>query len=168
MKRCTTRRIIKRLLVLKCIGGHVKYHREGNAYQHSILVWRAARKIFKGNKTMQIVALLHDIGKIETSVRNGKGDWSYPNHAKVGGEILDKFIPRDHPHFEEIRWYIQNHIKPLFWKSVDDAQKVAKDMPEGCTIQNLAKLALCDLQGSHAVKEVDNSKLIHLLKKIAA
>lgn len=117
---------------------------------------------------MQITALLHDVGKIYTSVREGKHNWKYPNHAKAGGENLHKFIPKDYPHFEEIRWYIQNHIKPLFWKSVEDAQKVAKDMPEGCTIQNLAKLALCDLQGSHAVKEVDNSKLIHLLKKIAA
>ena len=151
---------------LKLIGGHKIYHLEGNVYRHSILVWRASKKIFRGDHLMQIVALLHDIGKIETSQRKGKGDWSYPGHSPAGAEILDRFVSKEDPRFEVIKWYVGNHIKPLFWNSKKDAQRMY--VPKGCSIQNLAKLALCDLSGSYAIPEVGKQEeKVKLLCEVA-
>lgn len=165
-KRISSKSILKnkKFKMLKRVGGHKIYHQEGNALRHSILVRRAAEKIFKGNPMMQLISLVHDIGKLVASQRAGKGDWTYPNHAKAGGAILSEFIPEDYENYHLIKWYIENHIKPLFWKSEEDAERL--QVPEGASLRNLARLALCDLCGSYATKEVDNTKLIKLLKKI--
>lgn len=166
MKKISSKGILKnkKFKMLRRIGGHKIYHQEGNALRHTILVWRASKKIFRNDPMMQLVALLHDIGKIITSQRSGKGNWTYPNHSMAGGIILSEFIPESYENYHLIKWYIENHIKPLFWKSEEDALHLR--VPEGASLKNLARLALCDLCGSHAIAEVDNTELIKLLRRI--
>lgn len=129
---------------LQNIGGGLTYHREGNAFVHSLLVFQNSFEFWQ-NDPMNIIALLHDIGKIYTGRPKDDGDWEYPNHAKVGAEHLLEFLPgelKDTTWFcEEISYYIANHIKPLFWEQKGYPEK------DGRTI-NLAKLAICDLKGS--------------------
>jgi hypothetical protein len=94
---------------------------------------------------MNIIALLHDIGKIYTGHQKENGDWEYPNHAKIGASHLLEFLPKElrvNTWFcEEANYFIANHIKPLFW---DQKGYPKKDV---LTI-DLAKLAICDLKGS--------------------
>ena len=138
---------------LREIGGHKVYHLEGDAYTHTMLVMLQAIKLFGIDSPMVLVAELHDIGKIYSSVCNGPGDWSYPNHAKIGAENLDKFLPVSYPEFFSVQWYIANHIKPLFWRGKDLKIVISSmQVPEGCSIVALAELAICDILGSLSIE----------------
>lgn len=148
---------------LKKIGGHKVYHLEGNAYEHTMMVADYAAHLFGVNSFMHLVALLHDIGKIYSSICHGQDDWTYPNHAKVGAENLAKFVPQSHPDFSKISWYIANHIKPLFWRGKDLCTEISNlNVPEGCSIIDLAQLAICDIEGSHSV--VPQTELLEFLQ----
>lgn len=139
---------------LKGIGGHKVYHLEGNAYEHTMRVIKEARSMFPSEPLMWRVAALHDIGKIYTSIEQGPDDWVYPDHALCGSfkGILCKFISLEDDDFERIQWYIRNHIKPLFWKG--DEWKETK-CPAGCSVRNLARLAVCDIRGSLSLESQD-------------
>lgn len=139
---------------LQEIGGGKEFHGEGNALIHTLLVYEAAVKEFGEGHEMTLVALLHDIGKInfadkaeeELSYQKENGDWAYPNHARSGAQHLGLFIKeQDDPElFARVKWYLENHIKPLYWKGK------TTPMPKGCKLSNLFRLALCDLEGSYA------------------
>lgn len=150
---------------LAYVGGHKKYHLEGDALVHTLNVIAQAKELFNDDPLMVKVAALHDIGKIYTSIRHGEDDWEYPDHAQCGSfrGILSKFIPEDDPDFRTVQWFIRNHIKPLFWMGLEEEDAV-KQMdslleqcealadPERCTIGNLAGLALCDIRGCVSVR----------------
>lgn len=140
------------------IGGHKVYHLEGSALVHTMMVYDEAVKMWGEGHMMTRIALLHDIGKIYTSIRHGDGDWEYPDHAQCGSfrGILCKFISEQDDEFREVQWYIANHIKPLFWRGrvlEDEWAKVMRSAPSGrCTVENLVRLALCDVRGSVSVE----------------
>lgn len=161
----------KNLKKLRRIGGCKAYHNEGNAFTHTLLVYKAAKKIFHGSdrKMMLKVAILHDIGKISCGKKKENGDWEYPYHSPVGGKVLDQFLPKNDPDFLKIQWYITNHIKPLFWREEKDIEKVQKNLIPGVSIRNLALLAIADLMGSYTDEEhkEDKKKNIRNLWKIA-
>ena len=138
---------------LSKIGGHKVYHLEGDALKHSLMVVEEAKKMFPTNYEMWIVALLHDVGKIYTSVCNGPDDWSYPNHAAVGAQHVQEFLPQLSPiKPSKVEWYVANHIKPLFWRGKNLKEELPKlNCPKECSIVNLVKLAICDIQGSVSV-----------------
>ena len=94
---------------------------------------------------MNVIALLHDIGKIYTGKPKDDGDWEYPYHASCGALHLMEFLPdnlADCTEFQiRAKFYIENHIKPLFWDKKGFPEKTNQTI-------NLAKLAICDLKGS--------------------
>ena len=102
---------------------------------------------------MNIIALLHDIGKIYTGRQKENGDWEYPNHAVNGAAHILEFLPVElegNTWFcNEAAYYISNHIKPLFWEQKGYPEK------DGRTL-NLAKLAICDLKSSFSELPQDN------------
>ena len=158
---------------LEGIGGHKLYHLEGNALEHSLLVYEAALKIFPNNWNMQRVALLHDIGKIYTSIKKSEDDWEYPDHSVCGAfkGILCKFISIQDPHFIDYQWLIRNHIRPLYWQkngvNVDTNpwEKNKLDF-KLANLDNLRKLAICDLIGSHPKDAVAQKELIDYLNNL--
>lgn len=142
---------------LREIGGHKVYHLEGDAMVHTMLVVMHAINRFGFGSMMVLVALLHDIGKIYSSIEHGPGDWTYPNHARMGAISLEKFLPTSHPDFLKVQWYIANHIKPLFWRGKNLSDEIAMlDVPEGCSVIDLAELAICDIKGSQSVEPQDD------------
>lgn len=148
---------------LSLIGKHKQYHLEENALVHSMSVFAVAKEIFEDDYEMQLTALLHDIGKIYSSVQHGLDDWTYPNHAKVGAENLSKFIPQI-PEYENIKWYIANHIKPLYWRGKNLKEELkALNCPEDCSVIALAKLAICDIKGS--ISAVSQDELLAFLEQ---
>lgn len=157
------------------IGGHKLYHLEGNALEHSLLVYYAACEVFRDYHYsvrfyMQRAALLHDIGKIYTSIEKSEGDWEYPDHSTCGAlkGILCKFIDINDSHFVDYQWLIRNHIKPLFWRkngvNVDtnpwEKNKLDRSISN---IDNLRRLAICDLMGSKPKDEEAHRELIGYL-----
>lgn len=141
---------------LEPIGGQKRYHNEGNAWMHTLMVLNEGLTTFPENPLMHKVCLLHDIGKAFTSIRKPDGDWEYPDHAQCGSfrGILCKFLPENDPFFQVIQWYINNHIKPLYWKQKGysmppKSYALSQGLYERyCTPELLTKLALCDLAGS--------------------
>lgn len=133
-------------LRLKEIGGGKVYHNEGDAYIHSLLVYQESLHYWQ-DSDMNLISLLHDIGKVYTGKMKENGDWEYPDHARVGAARLEEFVPAelaaDECFMEKARWYISNHVKPLFWQATPEAN--FRNL-------NLAKLALCDLAGSWSDK----------------
>jgi hypothetical protein len=138
---------------LKNIGGHKLYHLEGDQLTHTKMVWEYSKDCnYPG--WLQNVCILHDIGKIFTSVCNGPDDWSYPHHSTSGAKNLHLFINEDAWMFEVYKWFIENHIKPLFWKSLDDSKNLTPPPAGGeqyCTKYNLLRLVKADLEGSISV-----------------
>lgn len=160
---------------LSRIGGCCRYHREGNALVHTIMVG-AHMWSMHYDRDLTKLALLHDIGKIYTGrINPNSNDWEYPDHSTCGGlkGILCKFLSEDDSRFKEFQWYITNHIKPMFFKNMEDAQnKIAvlkKNMPKQCNIQTLLDLVICDLEGSIAeVEEQENENALKdLLRELA-
>lgn len=157
-----------KLIELKKIGGHKQYHLEGDAFTHTLLVWDAARERFHGEKIcnlMEKVALLHDIGKIYTAQPDAEFGNVYPNHSPKGAEVLENFYSTMNKDFSTIRWYVRNHIKPLFWKEWKDATKIFPATND-TYLYNLGKLGLCDLEGSKPLNMRDWQQNHKLLEKI--
>ena len=162
---------VEEYMKLEEIGGHSTYHLEGNALVHSELVYNEARKMFPDNLIMQKAALLHDIGKIYTSIEVAPGDWIYPDHSVAGSlkGILAKFVALDDLYFGDFQWLIRNHIRPLFWRNNGiETEEVwgAKTHPEVCTLDNLRKLAICDLIGSKPLDPEASDQLKDWLWKL--
>lgn len=143
------------------VGKHKVYHLETDALTHSCVVWTIAKQVFTApeEQFMHRIAMLHDIGKIYTSIRHSDGYWEYPDHSTCGSfkGILAKFIPLDDPEFRTTQWYIANHIKPLFWKWDPNFNSYFVDTTDAittkCSPKLLARLAYCDIVGSIPVPE---------------
>lgn len=161
----------RRFLELQKIGGCYKYHQEGNAFTHSMLVYYNMCQLRPDDKRLQCVALLHDIGKLETGWVNEDGDWEYPNHSNVGADMLDKFIDPELVCFKEMQWFIRNHIKPLFWRDKgftrEQAIETLTPYPNGVITKevftDLVMLVICDLKGSIPEDYVDSVETMSYL-----
>lgn len=159
-----------RFLHLAQIGGGRKYHREGNALTHTFLVFLEAMRMWPTEPKMWVVALLHDIGKLKAYYVKENGDWSYPQHAAAGVSMLSIFYPMDLDHYDEVRWYIGNHIKPLTWRNETYDRQTAKESLRGPVtdemFDNLVRLAICDLRGSITADERDKEENIKYLQSL--
>lgn len=78
------------------------YHAEGDAYTHTMMVVEALKSLpeyQKLNESQQhilcIAALLHDIGKIPTTVFEF-GDWSTPHHAPTGSRMARELLWKEY------------------------------------------------------------------------
>lgn len=158
-----------KLVELKKIGGHKVYHLEGDAYKHTLLVMNSAKKRNCPQWFIKVCAL-HDLGKLYTSIRHGENDWTYPNHSVSGAEHLNEFVSENDTFFPVYKWFIENHIKPLFWKTIQDSNNITP-IPQGfeqyCTIKNLLILAVCDVEGSiSAFENPKKDELLALIREI--
>lgn len=147
----------KLLAELKNIEQNLKYHPEGNVWNHTMLVVdnAAERKdLSQNSKTFMLAALLHDIGKPPTTkIRKGKIT-SY-DHDKVGARMAGEFLKEfneDNDTIEEVMKLVRWHMQALF---------VVKDLPFAdlkamlCEvhIDEIALLTLCDRLGRGEMTE---------------
>ena len=159
---------------LKRVGGQTRYHQEGNALIHTIMVMIQAAIMWGADNLMVLVALMHDVGKITAHVRKPNGDFSYPNHAKVGAEMLGSFIDEALPEFPLIKWYVANHIRPLHWGGCGyDRNEAMEQVANHSDItvsdemfDNLVKLAICDVLGSIPEDKGDQRRSVEYLESL--
>lgn len=142
------------------------HHPEGNVWNHTLLVVdEAARQknISKDEKAFMWAALLHDIGKAETT-KNKKGRITAYNHESVGADLCAKFLREfttDEKFISKVRGLVRWHMQILH---------VVKDMPfadiesmkKETDINEIALLGFCDRMGrtkADAKNEINNIKI---------
>lgn len=101
------------LLKLQNTPQGTRWHPEGNTLNHTAFVWASLRE----HTHLQWVALFHDLGKIDTTIFNDKGNGTIKitsyNHEELSLQYIDKFvdiIPSD----IDIQWLkkmVKNHMK---------------------------------------------------------
>lgn len=128
-----------------------EFHPEGDVWIHTLSVvdWAARlRHHSKAPETFMMSALLHDIGKIYTTRRNAKGNWSAINHEYVGSYIAKVMLKHRGDDQDAIAWNILNHMRAhdvLKWKDHTLAEFIKRNDTD--KIHELLLLSLADEAG---------------------
>jgi len=139
------------LLKLKDAEQSVKYHPEGNAWNHTMLVVdeaAAVRNRSKNEKVFMWAALLHDIGKPDTT-RIRKGRITSYDHDKVGALIAQEFlntITEDEDLIHQVSMMVRYHMHLLYVLKKLPFGDI-KAMKENVDLYDIALLCLCDRLG---------------------
>ncbi|HQB63849.1 MAG TPA: HDIG domain-containing protein [Sedimentibacter sp.] len=142
------------------------HHPEGNAWNHTMLVVDQAaglRHISRDEKAFMWAALLHDIGKAETT-KNKRGKITAYNHESVGSDLCVKFLQEfttDDEFIETVKGLVRWHMQILHVVK-DMAFADIKSMREDTDIDEIALLGFCDRMGRTNVdiaKEKNNIKI---------
>ena len=83
------------LLILQNTEQNLKYHPEGNVWNHVMQVIDTAAKVkeFANDKeSLMMGALLHDVGKGPTTKKNKQGRWISYNHDVEGVKLAEKIL----------------------------------------------------------------------------
>lgn len=154
------------LLRLKDTMQSPKYHAEGNAWNHTLLVVDEAAKVrnlSKDKVVFMCAALLHDIGKPDTT-RYQKNRYTAYNHDVVGAKLADDFLNYFHCDKEFIkqvvlliRWHmhILYVLKEMSFSNIEEMKKQVD-------IEELALLGLCDRLGRKNVNRIQEEENIRL------
>lgn len=147
------------LFKLKGIEQSPKHHPEGNVWNHTMLVIDYAAGVKEQSSDSRVfmwAALLHDIGKAETTkIRKGKIT-SY-DHDKVGAELVVKFLEpfiNDADFITKVSALVRWHMQILFVVNDLPFQNIEK-MKRETSVRDVALFGMCDRMGR---LDVDKSK----------
>ena len=119
------------------------YHLEGDVWTHTVMVYNEAVK--RGfNKLVQISALFHDIGKIDTAVRNENKRVSFRGHAGISAfKSLDYL-----KYFNLNRKEIITIFQMIAFHDIifHDLEKISA-MVDSDLLENIINLSICDRAG---------------------
>ncbi len=128
-----------------------KHHPEGNVWKHTMLVVDEAAKVrVRSNepKVFMWAALLHDIGKPDTTKRRGGKLTSY-DHDKVGERLAAEFLEqclKDREFIKSVAVLVRYHMHILYvLKNLPYADM--KGLLRSVDVNELALLCLCDRLG---------------------
>lgn len=140
------------------------HHPEGNVWNHTLLVVDEAAKVRKQSKNARVLmwaALLHDIGKPETTkVRKGK--ITAYDHDRAGEKRARQFLSHytdDTAFIDAVCGLVRYHMQILY---------VAKGLPfadirgmkQSTDIEEISLIGLCDRLGrTHVDKEKEEENI---------
>ena len=166
------------LNALKGCFQNPQWHPEGDVWEHTKQVCDAAVDICKregieGERKGIIVlaALLHDVGKPNTTHKNDGDNWVSPKHASIGANIAENFLGNllaPTKVIEQVTALVSNHMwvtslktmtKPIVNRMINKLSQV------GLTIQDLAIIIEADVSGrsplpSHCPKLIKEAMII--------
>jgi poly(A) polymerase len=102
--------ILPEIEALKGVKQNPKWHTEGDAYRHTLMVLKGA----PAGVENQIAALLHDVGKATTTQMLEEEIHSY-GHEDVGADIAEAVMKRlkfDNDTTERVKKMVKNHMRP--------------------------------------------------------
>lgn len=157
------------LVELKDIPQEPKYHPEGNVWNHVMLVVDEAAKLKERSEDKRVfmwAALLHDIGKIKTTVKR-KGRWTSYNHDTVGAEItyrLLRNVSKDEDFIKKVSMLVKYHMHYLY---------IEKNLPfakprmllEETSVDEIALLSYADRCGRGELTEEDRIQVSESIDK---
>lgn len=139
------------LCKLKEAEQSVKHHPEGNVWNHTMMVLDEAAKVKDQSKDQRVfmwAALLHDIGKPDTT-RRRKGRITSYNHENIGAKLAEEFLSyftEETELIQQVRELIRYHMQILFVvKGMQFAD--IKGMKKHTDYREVALLGLCDRLG---------------------
>jgi len=141
----------KMLQMLKKTEQSVKYHPEGNVWNHTLLVLDEAAKVrdqSKDPKALMWAALLHDIGKPDTT-RIRKGKITSYDHDKEGAKLCVDFlhaITEDEDFVQKVAALVRYHMHMLYVLKKLPYSDV-ENMLHRVDIHEIALLCRCDRLG---------------------
>lgn len=150
---------------LKTIPQNPKYHGEGDVWKHTMhVVDEAAKYKFHSNniKAFMWAALLHDIGKIKTTLIDKNGHITVSNHDRVGGEMALRLLRECNVPIslrDVIVMLIKHHMTYSHVIRKTSTGTVLNLIEKG-DINDVALLSLCDRLGTEGLPvDVKNSIL---------
>lgn len=160
------------ILKLKDTEQSPKYHPEGNVWNHTMMVVDAAaavREMSSNPRVFMWAALLHDIGKPETT-RNRKGKITSYDHDKVGAKRAEEFLrvyTEDEVFIKQVTSLVRYHMHMLYiLKNLPFGNM--KDMLEEVEPEDIALLCRCDRFGRTGAdideEEANYRKFMKLMK----
>lgn len=128
-----------------------KYHPEGSAWNHTMMVLDEAAKAREKSRNKEVFmwsALLHDIGKPPTT-RNRKGKITSYDHDKVGEGLCEEFLQFfncEQAFIDSVAAMVRYHMHMLYvLRKLPYADM--KGLLKRVDIYELALLCLCDRLG---------------------
>lgn len=157
------------LLDLKTTEQSKQHHKEGNVWNHTMLVVDEAAKARQKSKNPLVfmwAALLHDMGKPSTT-KNRKGKITAYNHDEVGANLTKRFLNElsgDTEFIEDVvalvRWHMQ-----ILYVAKDLSFSNVKQMKDSVDINEVALLGWCDRMGRAGANYEEEEKMIRLFIK---
>jgi len=90
-------------------------HPEGNVLNHIKIVYERAKKT--GDLNLVIIAIFHDLGKVDTTKKNKKGIWTSYGHEFISSEIVTKYkdwITSIGADYNIVKETVENHMRIKF------------------------------------------------------
>ncbi len=153
------------IVKLKNIDQNKKFHKEGNVFNHTMLVIDKASKLKDNSNDIEILmisALLHDIGKLTTTAIR-KGRITSYNHDVESSKMVYDFLEdvEDDAFIKKVSKLTLYHMQSLYYKSglkfFDE-----KGIKENVDINELILLTISDRTGR---LEIDEYGEIYEIKK---
>jgi|GEM_PF-547067 len=106
--------ILPELACLKNLKQPREYHREGDAFQHTLML--LDHLPVNAGLRLKLAALFHDLGKAETQKISEEGKITFHGHARKSAELVEAIVSRFHfPNklTKEVGWLVENHMFPI-------------------------------------------------------
>ena len=151
------------------------YHPEGDAFEHTMMVLRAAaeeKQQAKDPLAFMLAALCHDLGKAVSTKRNDKGAWASIGHEHTGVPLCESMLSRLGVS-KNVLSYVQNmcalHMRVhtcYYGKARVSRTNVLFD--ESADAGELAWLVVCDSRGTGKPRSYADEEQAWIFKRLEA
>ncbi len=144
------------IIKLKDIEQNLQFHKEGNVFNHTMLVIDEASRLRDTSKNkivLMLSALLHDVGKL-TTTKMRKGKWTSYNHDKESSKMVYQILEglEDKEVIDEVSNMTLFHMHSLFFKN-GLSSKTKHDIITKVNVDELIHLTKADRLGRVGVDQ---------------
>ena len=145
---------IPEFAALKGCKQNSQWHQEGDAWVHTVNSTKALYGFMQHQSRSLIVAMLcHDLGKAPTAkFDETKGEWTSPNHGKVGEQITRNLLSDEPPIVREHVCEIVRHHMKLHYV----LDKPTRDEQKQAIKKLLSELKFADFDEMWAINAADD------------
>lgn len=165
----------KELAALIGVRQNPKYHPEGDAYVHTMLVLREAAEMREAAQkplNLMLAALVHDLGKAATTTQDQNGNSHSCEHEIAGVPLLSAMLSRIGAGKDMLaycenmcRLHMRTHI--CFYMNLGEGQTNLL-FDESICPHDLVLLAVCDARGKGRRTEKSDEEEQFLKERLAA
>lgn len=163
------------LAALDGVPQNPEYHPEGDSFEHTMLVLRAAAEIrdqMQDPLAFMLAVLCHDLGKAVSTKKNDKGAWQAIGHEDTGVPLTDRMLSRLGLSRSVIA-YAQNmcalHMRlHTCYYGRARASRTNLLFDESVHPEELAWLVVCDSRGTGKPRAYADEEEAFIMERLAA